>query len=75
MRGRRESCRRQGIISGCQRCSADVLALELKLMAESVGDGLEDCDSLFGDFRADAVAGEDGQVQEHERNLCNWEIL
>ena len=34
-------------------------------MAECVGDGLQDEDGLLGDFGADAVAGEDGQVQEH----------
>jgi hypothetical protein len=36
--------------------------LELKLVAECIGDSLQNCDGLFGDFGADAVAGEDGQV-------------
>src|ERR1019366_8645465 len=35
-------------------------------MAESVGNGLKNEDGLLGDFRADTVAGEDGEVQEHE---------
>ena len=38
-------------------------------MAECVGNGLQDQDCLVGDFGADAVAGEDGQVQEHEDDL------
>jgi hypothetical protein len=50
----------QRIIGGCQGRAADVFALELKLVAEGVGDGLKNQDGLFGDFRAYAVAGEDG---------------
>ena len=38
-------------------------------MAEGVGDGLQNQDGLFGDFRADAIAGEDGEVQEHGGDL------
>ena len=34
--------------------------LKLELMAEGVGYGLENEHGLPGDFRADAVAGEDG---------------
>jgi hypothetical protein len=36
--------------------------LKLELMAECVGNGLENQNSLFRDFRADAVAGEDREV-------------
>ena len=45
-----------------QRRAADVLVLELKLMAECVRNGLQDKNGLLGDFGADAVAGEDGEV-------------
>jgi imidazolonepropionase-like amidohydrolase len=34
-------------------------------MAECFGHGLKNLDCLVGDFRADTVAGKDGQVQEH----------
>src|SRR5258708_29238569 len=56
---------RERIIERGQRRSADVLVRELKLMAECVCNGLEDEDGLFSDFRADAVAGEDGEIQKH----------
>ena len=38
-------------------------------MGEGVGNGLQDQDGLLSDFRADAVAGKDGQVQEHAVSL------
>jgi hypothetical protein len=36
--------------------------LELKLMAESTRNGLENEHGLLSDFRADAVAGENGEI-------------
>lgn len=39
-------------------------------MPESAGDALQDQDGVFGDFGADAVAREDGQVQEHAVSLA-----
>ena len=50
------------VVDGSQRRTADVLVLELKPMAECVGNGLENEDGLFGDFRANAVAGENREV-------------
>ena len=41
------------------------LRLKLKLMTEAVGYSLEYENGLFGDFGADAVAGENGEIQEH----------
>jgi hypothetical protein len=34
-------------------------------MAECFGGGLQNENGLLGDFRADAVAGEDSEVQKH----------
>jgi hypothetical protein len=50
----------QWVVRGCQRRAADVFALVLKLVAEGIGYGLKNPDGLLGDFRADAVAREDG---------------
>jgi hypothetical protein len=58
--------RRQWIIDGSERSAADIFVLELKLMAEYFGDGLQDEDGLLSDFGADAVAGENSNFQEHE---------
>jgi hypothetical protein len=50
----------QGIVHGGQRRTADVFALQLELVAEGIGNGLENEDGLLGDFRTDAVAREEG---------------
>ena len=57
--------RRKRIVYHSQRRAANVLALELKLMAECFGNSLKNENGLLGDFRADAVAGEDSEVQKH----------
>jgi hypothetical protein len=38
---------------------------ELELMAKFIGYGLENLDGLIGDFGADAVAGENGEIEDH----------
>jgi hypothetical protein len=57
--------RRQWVIGRGECCSADIFVLELKLMAECIGNGLQNKDSLCSDFGADAVARENGEIQEH----------
>lgn len=44
-------------------------------MGEGVGNGLQDQDGLLSDFRADAVAGKDGQVQEHAVSLTETALV
>src|SRR5260370_24210682 len=71
-RGRKTGLQRVGrerIIERGQRRSPDVLVLELKLMAGCVCNGLEDGGGLFSDFRADAVAGGNGEVQKHPESI------
>ena len=41
------------------------LCLKLKLVAKTVGYRLQYVNGLFGDFRTNAVAGENGKFQEH----------
>ena len=45
-------------------------------MAEDISDCLQNENSLFDDFRANAVAGENGKVQEHGAigKFGNWVI-
>jgi len=38
-------------------------------MSECVGNGLQNENSLFGNFGPDSVAGEDAEVQEHAVSL------
>ena len=68
-RGRRKASLqgigRQRILCNGERRAANVLVLELKLVAECVGNGLQNKNGLLGDFGADSVTGEDGEVQKH----------
>jgi hypothetical protein len=57
-RGQRRSGRVNGDSADQQRHEGEVVAAEL-------GDGFEDVDGFVGDFRADAVAGEDGYLKTH----------
>ena len=50
----------RGSFDAGERCAADIFRLELKLVAEGIGDRLQDQHSLLGDFRANAVAGKNG---------------
>ena len=43
-------------------------------MAECVGHRLQNFHGLFGDFRTDAVAGQDGYVQEHAVSLMETDL-
>lgn len=54
--------RRQWIIDGSERRTADILVLELKLMAEYFGNGLKNKDGLLGDFWTDAVTRENREI-------------
>ena len=39
--------------------------MKVKSWPPNFGDGLEDVDGFVGDFGADAVAGEDGDLELH----------
>jgi hypothetical protein len=49
-----------------RQCRAsNILIPELKVVAELVGDNSQDKYCLLGDFGADAVTGEDREVEKH----------
>src|SRR6266404_672531 len=48
-----------------QRGTADVLAGEFEFVAEGSAYDFQHTNGFFGDFRADAVSGDDGQIQKH----------
>ena len=56
---------RKWIVYRGQRRAADQFCLKLKLVAEAVSHSLQDQNRLFDDFRADAIARENGEIQEH----------
>ena len=60
--------RRQRIVRRGQRRPADQLVLKLKVMAKSVGHRLQNENGLFGNFRTNAVARENGEIQKHGEN-------
>lgn len=55
----------QRVVAGGEGGASDVLAGELEFVVEAGGYGFEHTDCLFGDFRADAVAGHDSEVEKH----------
>src|SRR5579883_2530007 len=66
--GIKAGCERVGrkrVIAGGKGSASDVLAGELEFVPEGGGDGLEDADSLLGDFGANAVTGDEGEVKQH----------
>ena len=50
---------------GSDRDAADESFGEGEVVAAELGDGLEDVDGFAGDFGADAVSGEDGDLELH----------
>jgi hypothetical protein len=55
----------QRVFYSRQRRASNILMPELKVVAELVGDSLQDKFCLLGDFGADAVTGEDREVEKH----------
>jgi hypothetical protein len=71
--------RGQWIVRGRESRSANGFRLELKLVAEALGHGLQNENGLFRNFRSNAVARESRNFQEHGRilairTLMNWVI-
>ena len=68
-RGRRQACSnrvgRERIVDRGQGRASDMFALRAKFVTEGIRNCLEYPDCLLGNFGADAVAGKDGEVQEH----------
>jgi hypothetical protein len=56
---------RQRIVPRSKRRTANQFVLKLKLMPKAVSHSLRYKYGLFCDFRTNAVAGEDGEVQKH----------
>ena len=58
-------CLRQRRAFGGDGDAADEGFGEGEVVAAELGDGLEDVDGFAGDFGADAVSGEDGDLELH----------
>jgi len=56
---------RQGIVARDQGGAADVLASQPQLVPESLGDHFQHAHGLVGHFRPNAIARQDGELQEH----------
>ena len=56
---------RQRIVHRTQCGTANQFLLKFELMTEPLGYGPQNKHGLFSDFRTNAVAGEDGEFQEH----------
>jgi hypothetical protein len=56
---------RQRVVAARIRGAADIFFLQAEFVSERGGDGLENTNGFIGDFGTDAVAGEDGDLQEH----------
>ena len=55
------------IVARRERGAANIFASDCEVVAEDLGDFCEDTKSFVCDFRADSIAGEDCQFDEHER--------
>jgi hypothetical protein len=67
-----QSVRWQRIVRRSERRSTDQSVLKVKFMAKAVGNRLQNEHSLLGNFRANAVAWEDGEIQEHRDDWVIW---
>ena len=67
--------RRKWIVVCKKGGAADELLSDLKLVSEASGDALEDAHGFGSDFRANAIAGECGDLDQHGMGMPERRLI